>query len=119
MVPIALQPRFHPDHITFYGSEAAIYIEGHYGQGPLYIHPHQSDHRGEWQLVELPAHISAAQPAIADDTQRNWTILAQAFVADIRGEDHDGYQTFKDSWIYQEVIVAVRKSNGWTDFSMM
>lgn len=112
---IALQPRFHPDHITFYGSDAAIYIEGHYGQGPLFLHPH----RGEWQEISLPAHITAAQPAIADDTQRNWNILAQAFVADIRGEGSNGYQTFKDGWIYQEVIEAVRQSNGWTDFSSM
>jgi len=112
---IALQPRFHPDHITFYGSDAAMYIEGHYGHGPISLHPN----RGEWQEVSLPAHITAAQPDIADDTQRNWNILAQAFVADIRGEGSSGYQTFKDGWIYQEVIEAVRQSNGWTDISMM
>lgn len=107
---IALQPRFHPDHITFYGSEAAIHIEGHYGQGPLYLHPQ----RGEWQEVPLPKHIVSAQPDIADDTQRNWTILAQAFVADIRAEGNGSYQTFRDGWIYQEVIEAVRANNRWT-----
>ena len=106
-----LQPRFHPDHMVFYGREAAIYIEGHYGQGPLYIHPH----RGQWQEVPLPDHITAAQPDIADDTQRNWTILAQAFVADIRGEGNSDYQTFRDGWIYQEIIEAVRTDIGWID----
>ena len=104
-----LQPRFHPDYIAFYGREAAIYIEGHYGQGPLYIHPH----RGEWREVPLSAHIIAAQPNIADDTQRNWTILAHEFVADIRGEGNKGYQTFRDGWLYQEIIEAVRAGSGW------
>lgn len=110
---IALQPRFQSDHITFYGREAALHIDGHYGHGPLFIHPHRS----EWQELPLPEHIAAAQPKIDDDTQRNWNILAQAFVADIRGESHQDYQTFKDGWIYQEVIEAVRQGNGWVDFS--
>ncbi len=106
-----LQPRFHPDHIVFYGRDAAIYIEGHYGQGPLYINPHH----GQWQEMPLPAHITAAQPDIADHTQRNWTILAHEFVADIRDEGNQGYQTFRDGWRYQEIIEAVRAGNGWTN----
>ncbi len=106
---MALQPRFQPDYIAFYGREAAIYIEGHYGQGPLYIHPR----RGRWQKHGLPGHITAAQPDIADDTQRNWTILAREFVADICGEGNGRYQTFKDGWIYQEVIEAVRQGRRW------
>ncbi|MBE2225371.1 MAG: Gfo/Idh/MocA family oxidoreductase [Anaerolineae bacterium] len=110
---IALQPRFHPDHITFYGSDGTIYIEGHYGQGPLFLHPQ----RGEWQEMPLPTRITDAQPDIADDTQRNWNILAQEFVADIRGEGSSDYQTFKDGWIYQEVIEAVRAGDGWTDIT--
>lgn len=110
-----LQPRFHPDYIAIYGREAAIYIEGHYGHGPLFLHPH----RGEWEEIPLPAHIVNSQPDIADDTQRNWTILAQEFVADIRGEGRSDYQTFKDGWIYQEIIKAVRAENGWTDLSSL
>ena len=104
-----LQPRFHGDYMAFYGRSAAIHIGGHYGHGPLYIHPH----RGEWQELPLPDHIANAQPAIADDTQRNWTILAHEFVADIRGEGNSGYQTFKDGWIYQKIIEAVRAGDGW------
>lgn len=113
---IALQPRFNPDHITFYGRRGAIHIEGHYGQGPLY---YSAAHQSEWQQLPLPEHISHAQPDIADDTQRNWTILAQKFAADIRGETHDKYQTFKDGWIYQEVIDAVRQNNGSFDIASM
>lgn len=109
---IALQPRFNSDYVAFYGRDAAIYIEKHYAHGPLYIHPH----RGEWELVPLPDHIKATQPDIEDDTQRNWTILAREFVADIRGEGHSGYQTFEDGCFYQEIIEVVRAGDGWVTF---
>lgn len=108
-----LQPRFNRDYIAFYGSAATIHIEGHYGQGPLLLKTRASD----WQEVTLPPHIAAGQPDIADDTQRNWTILARDFVADIRGEAHTPYQTFADGWLYQEIIETVRAGKGWTEYS--
>ena len=109
-----LQPRFHPDHITFYGSDGAIYIEGHYGHGLLFVWQ-----KGEkrWEERPLPSRISDSQPAIDDSTQRNWHILAQAFVDDIQGKGNAGYQTFYDGWIYQEIIEAIRASNGWVDLT--
>lgn len=108
-----LHPRFHPDYIAFYGREAAIYIKGHYGHGPLYLHPH----RGEWEEISIPSHIQSTQPVITDDTQRNWTILAQEFVDDICGKGNSGYQTFDDGAFYQEIIEVVRAGDGWVDFS--
>ncbi len=106
-----LQPRFADDHLAFYGDEAAIYIKGHYAQGPLYLCPRG----GEWQEIPVPAHITATLPNIEDDTQRNWTQLAREFVADIHGQGKTEYQTFKDGWIYQEVIEAIRMGQGWVD----
>ncbi|RME71312.1 MAG: gfo/Idh/MocA family oxidoreductase [Chloroflexi bacterium] len=106
-----LHPRFTDDYIAVYGDEAAIYIKGHYAQGPLYRCPRG----GEWQEIPLPAHITQSLPDIADDTQRNWTQLTREFVADIRGQGRTVYQTFKDGWIYQEVIEAVRSGRGWVD----
>lgn len=108
-----LQPRFHPDYITFYGSEGAIYIEGHYGHGPLFV---WQKGRGGWEERLLPDDITAAQPAIDDDTQRNWHIHVQAFVDDILGKGRADYQTFYDGWLYQEIIEAIRASGGWIDF---
>lgn len=105
-----LQPRFSDDYIVFYGREGAIYAQGCYAQGPLYL----SRKRGPWEQVPLPEKISAALPNIEDDTQRNWTQLAREFVADIRGEGNVHYQTFKDGWIYQEIIETVRLGNRWT-----
>ncbi|MBZ0300901.1 MAG: Gfo/Idh/MocA family oxidoreductase [Anaerolineae bacterium] len=104
-----LQPRYQEDYVAFYGSEAALYISGSYAQGPLMRCPRG----GTWQAIPLPAHITDALPAIDDDTQRNWTQLAREFVADIRGEGSAAYQTFREGWMFQEIIDAVRAGRGW------
>lgn len=108
-----LQPHFDHDYIAFYGRDGAIYIKGHYAQGPLFL----SQKRGPWQQISLPESISTKLPDIEDDTQRNWTQLAREFIADIRGEGNSGYQTFKDGWVYQEVVDFIRNSDGWLDCS--
>jgi predicted dehydrogenase len=105
-----LQPRFDHDYIAFYGREGAIYIKGWYAQGPLYL----SSRRGEWEQIDMPAAIRDSLPDIADDTQRNWTQLAREFVADIRGQaNNPTYPTFRDGWIYQEIIDAIRHDQTW------
>jgi predicted dehydrogenase len=106
-----LQPHFADDYIAFYGDEAAIFIKGHYAQGALYLRLRN----GEWQEIPLPTHITDTLPNIEDDTQRNWPQLAREFVADIRGQEKTEYQTFKDGWIYQAVIEAIRAGQGWVD----
>lgn len=104
-----LQPRYHNDYVAFYGSEAAIHINGSYAQGPLYLKTRDE----QWQQIALPDHITQTLPEIQDDTQRNWTQLARDFVADIEGRETDSYQTFADGWIFQEIIDAIRQGNGW------
>ena len=107
----AMQPRFEGDYVAFYGDEATIHIAGSYAQGPLHVKTRATD----WQRVEVPSGITDALPGIADDTQRNWTQLIRYLVADIRGEGSSEYQTFRDGWIFQEVVDAVRRGNGWFD----
>jgi predicted dehydrogenase len=104
-----LQPRYQNDYIACYGSEAAIFINGSYAQGPLYY----CQRGGAWQEIPVPQHITQTLPDIDDDTQRNWTQLAREFVADIRGEGSADYQTFRDGWLFQEMIEAVRSRSGW------
>ena len=53
-------------------------------------------------------------PSEADHSQRNWDQLAREFVADIQEQGNHGYQTFRDGWIYQEVIDTVRGDSAWT-----
>ena len=111
-----LQPRVHPDYMAFFGSEGVIHIEGHYGHGPLHYRSATGPIEArEWVEVPTPAHIHDAQPAIDDHTQRNWNLLAKEFVADLRGEDCGWYPTFRDGWLYQEIIDVIRADKGWTD----
>ena len=109
-----LQPRFHPDYVTFYGSDGAITIEGHYGHGPLHLYKNRDD---GWQMVPVPDHIMKDQPKLDDPTQRNWNILMRHFVADIRGEAHERYQTFEDGAFYQQIVDHIHAGDGWHVYS--
>ncbi len=106
-----LQPRYQPDYVAIYGSESAIYIKGYYGTGPLSIYVN-----GDWKEVPLPDHIMDTQPPIEDHTQRNWNILMRHFVADIRGEAYEPYQTFEDGALFQQIIDHIRAGDGWHTF---
>ena len=106
-----MQPRFgdDSDYVAFYGDEASIHIGGAYAQGPLHV----KKRGAEWELVPMPAEVTEELPDIEDDTQRNWTVLMGEMLADVRGEGYCGYQTFKDGWIFQEAVDAVRRGDGW------
>ncbi len=106
-----LQPRFNDDYIVFYGSEGAIYIQGHYGSGPLYLYGADK----EWQEQPLPASIAADVPDIEGDTERNWQYLVREFVKDIRGEPVGHYQSFREGSQYQQLIDIIRENGNWVD----
>ena len=98
------------DYVAFYGERGTIHIDGAYAQGSLYVGRSKTD----WRKRPVPARIVKGLPAIADDTERNWTQLAREFVADIRGEGDASYLKFRDGWMFQVVIDLVRRSSGWT-----
>ena len=104
-----MQPKFEDDYVAFYGDEGSIHIGGAYAQGPLHVKRRGSD----WERVAVPSSITDSLPDIEDDTQRNWTVLMGELVADIRGEGYCGYQTFRDGWVFQEAVDAVRRGDGW------
>lgn len=106
-----LNPRFNEDHIVFYGTKGAIYIKGHYGQGPLYTWTDQK----VWEEVPLPQEIAESIPQVEGDTERNWQCLVREFVKDIKGEPFEPYQTFKEGSFYQQLIDLIRKNGNWTD----
>ena len=108
-----LHPRFNEDHIVFYGNKGAIYIKGHYGDGPLFYYGENK----EWQEQPLPDDIAADVPNVEGDTERNWRYLIREFVKDIQGEKVAPYQTFKEGSQYQQLIDLIRKNNSWTDVS--
>jgi predicted dehydrogenase len=98
------------DYVAVYGSAGTLHIEGAYTQGAMYLR----NDGPEWAQIEPPEAILAALPDEADHSQRNWNQLAREFAADIRGAGTSDYQTFREGWIYQEVIDAVRRGDGWT-----
>lgn len=108
-----LNPRFHDDHIVFYGSKGAIYIKGHYGSGPLYMW----EDKKEWREIPLPTDITASIPKVEGDTERNWRYLICKLVNDIRGVAVEPYQTFKEGSQYQQLIDLIRENNNWMDVS--
>lgn len=106
-----LNPKFHENHIVFYGTKGAIFIEGHYGMGPLYVW----DENKSWKELALPQDIVDDQPKVDGDTERNWHYLVREFVKDISGEKVTPYQTFKEGSLYQRLIDLIRKNNNWTN----
>ena len=106
-----LTPKLQENHIVFYGTKGAIFIEGHYGMGPL----HYYDENKTWKELELPKNIVDNQPKIEGDTERNWHYLVREFVKDIKGEKVAPYQSFKEGSLYQQLIDLIRKNDNWTD----
>jgi predicted dehydrogenase len=70
---------------------------------------------GELEPLPTPQRLLDELPDVGDDVQRKWCGLADDFVADIRGEAHRPYLTFRDGWRYQEAIDAIRAGQGWYD----
>jgi predicted dehydrogenase len=98
------------DYVALYGEEGTLHIEGAYVQGVMFLWQGGE----QWQELTIPAEILDSLPPEADHSQRNWDQLAREFVAYISGQGNAGYQTFRDGWIYQEVIDIVRTGRGWT-----
>lgn len=110
-----LHPRFDDDHVVFYGSKGAIHIAGHYGSGPLY---HYTADKG-WRELPLPNDIAASVPSVDGETEQNWRSLIAALLADIRDEDGEPYQTFREGAQYQSLIDIIRRNDSWTDVSAL
>jgi predicted dehydrogenase len=106
-----LTPRFHEDHIVFYGKEGAIYLMGHYGSGQLYLWGKDKC----WEELALPGDIADAVPDVEGETEQCWHYLAREFVKDIQGEAVDPYPTFREGSQYQQIIDLIRKNANWTD----
>jgi predicted dehydrogenase len=63
--------------------------------------------------LPVPQRLLDELPAVGDEVTNKWAALAGDFVADIRGEAHRPYLTFRDGWRFQEAIDAIRSGRGW------
>lgn len=109
-----LHPRFNDDHIVVYGSKGAIYIQGHYASGPLYLY-----RDGNWEAQPLPQDIIERIPEGESDTERNWRYLIRLLVEDVQGNGVQPYQTFKEGAQYQKLIDLIRQNDNWVDVSQL
>ncbi|MHA6344933.1 Gfo/Idh/MocA family protein [Roseivivax sp. CAU 1761] len=105
----ALVPRFREDHIVFYGTKGALYLEGHYGSGPLHLWD------GAWRQPPLPQDIAEAVPDVAGETEQCWHHLVREFLRDISGEAVEPYPTFREGSQYQHIIDLIRRNGSWTE----
>jgi predicted dehydrogenase len=107
--------------LTIYGDGGSLHYAGgvHFGSRPnSAARPTISRvtlQSTDWVNEPVPDRIFKALPAIANDLQRDWAALAREFVADIRGEPHSTYPTFRQGWINQEIIEVARNRSGWRD----
>ena len=108
-----LVPRFHGDHIVFYGTEGAIYLKGHYGSGQLYLYGKGKD----WEELPMPKAIADTIPDVMGETEQCWHYLVREFVCDIEGETVNPYPTFREGSQYQQIINLIRNNQNWTDVS--
>jgi predicted dehydrogenase len=97
------------DYMAVYGERGTLHVTGTFMQGPMYLKTDGST----WEELALPLEIVDALPEETDHTQRNWNQLAREFVADIQGQPHPRYLTFRDGWIYQEAIDTIRSNKSW------
>jgi predicted dehydrogenase len=97
------------DYMALYGEKGTLHVSGTYMQGPMYLHTDGPT----WEELAIPLSIRDSLPEETDHTQRNWNQLAREFVADILGKPHPRYLTFRDGWIYQEVIDTIRSNKCW------
>jgi predicted dehydrogenase len=105
----ALRQGRYGDYFALYGEKGTLHVQGTYMQGPMFLKV-----GGEtWEDLAIPLSIRDSLPDEEDHTQRNWNQLAREFVADIRGEPHPRYLTFRDGWLYQELIDVIRSNRCW------
>ena len=97
------------DYMALYGEKGTLHVNGTYMQGPMYLRTDGTT----WEELAIPLAIRDSLPDETDHTQRNWNQLAREFVADIQGQPHPRYLTFRDGWIYQEVIDTIRSNKCW------
>ena len=96
----------------FHGTGGTLVADGQFSY-TVRLH-RAGEPAGTWQEMPVPARILAEFPSDGDEFQRKWTCLAKDFVADIRGESHRPYLTFRDGWRFQTAFDTIRSGVGWT-----
>lgn len=62
------------------------------------------------EMLPMPERLRGTLPSLDGNCQDRWAALARDFLADIRGEPHAPYLTFRDGWRYQAAIDAIHQA---------
>lgn len=98
-----------PTGWRLYGDEGALLADGL----TSFAITRLRDATAEREALAVPQRLIDTLPRVGSDEENKWTALARDFVADVRGEPHRPYLTFRDGWRYQEAIDAIRSGRGW------
>ena len=99
--------------LRLYGTEGTLLGQGYGTYTVSRYTAGGADARAE--ALPVPERLGDALPQLGDPLHAKWAALARDFLADIRGEAHQPYLTFRDGWRYQEAIDAIRAGRGWYD----
>ena len=90
------------DHLALAGSEGTLHLTG-------FPWHHKLEHKrtGTDDWVDVP--ISPAD-GTTDPVQHGWNRLSEEFILDVRGQDDPDYPTFRDGYIANQIMDAVRSS---------
>jgi predicted dehydrogenase len=97
--------------IRLYGTQGTLVGQGYGSYTVSRIASGRADAQRE--ALSVPQRLVEALPQVGDPLYNKWAALARDFLADIRGEPHQPYLTFRDGWRYQEAIDALRAGKGW------
>lgn len=103
----------HPNSLVFYGTGGTLQLTAVASLWPNHLQHFSPEHEA-WQELPVPQELVDVMPAVEDRVQRDWNQFFAEFVADVRGEGHAGYPTFRDGWLANEVIDIVRSQAGRT-----
>lgn len=99
------------NRLRLYGAAGALIADGQFSFQVTFL----AGPGAPPEPLPVPQRLVDELPAVADPVQKKWSALARDFVADVRGEPHPPYLTFRDGWRYQVAIDAIRAGRGWSE----
>jgi predicted dehydrogenase len=100
-----------PEALVLYGTKGSLSLTG--PNSPDRIQ-HFDQRRGSWQDIPIPEIVLRSLPSVQDPVQRDWNQLYHDFVADLLGNEHEAYPTFKMGVLTAQIIDVARKNQSLT-----
>ena len=94
-------------YLAIYGTAGTLHLEG----PPWFTQLQHLTDDGQWADI--------AFPAVDDPIQSGWNHLVADLVADINGSGEDGYPTFRDGYIANQLIDQVRAASAAANASIV